>query len=205
MNARSNAAGSIANSRRSEVMSAGLARNWATVGLRAIAAGAFILAIMVLPATTWTSLVLMFTAYLIADGAFALITGARAGQRGERWWSLLLEGSLSLAVAAVLLSWPAIAITPFIRITSVWAAVTGALLMAAARRLSVQHGRWFLVLAGGLSAGWGIFAATVDTSEPRVLELWLVGYAVIFGATLVALSLRLQNRHRETMAAASGS
>jgi uncharacterized membrane protein HdeD (DUF308 family) len=204
MSARLTAAGSVAASPRSERMSAGLVRNWRTVGLRAIAAAVFVLAVVVLPSATWASLVLMFTAYLIADGIFAIIAGARAGQRGERWWPLMLEGTVNLAAATVLLAWPAIAVTPFIRITSAWALVTGALLIAAARRLSGPHGRWLLVLAGALSAGWGVFAAAVDTSDPRIMELWLVGYAVIFGATLVVLTLRLQGRHRDTAAAASG-
>lgn len=195
-------AGSI-DSPRSERMSAGLARNWRTIGLRAIAAGVFVLALFVLPLATWASLVLMFTAYLFADGAFALIAGARMARRGERWWLLMLEGMVNLTVATVLLAWPAIAIAPFTRIASTWAVVTGALLMAAARRLSGRHGRWLLVLAGALSAGWGVLATAVGTSDPRIMELSLVGYAVIFGGTLVALTLRLQSRHRETAEGAS--
>lgn len=203
MRARSTAPGSISSGSRSERMSAGLARNWPTVALRAIAAAVFVLAVVMLPLATWASLVLMFTAYLFADGAFALIAGARVARRGERWWLLMLEGTVNLAVATVLLAWPAIAIAPFTRITSTWAVVTGGLLMAAARRLSGRHGRWLLVLAGALSAAWGVFAATVGTSDPRIMELWLVGYAVIFGGTLVALTFRLQNCHREMTEAAS--
>jgi uncharacterized membrane protein HdeD (DUF308 family) len=99
---------------------------------------------------------LMFAAYVAADGAFAILAGMRAAPRGERWRLVILEGATNLAAAAAVLAWPAIAIAaPFVRLACAWAVVTGALLLAAAHRLSGPHGRWVLVLAGVASAGWG--------------------------------------------------
>ena len=83
--------------------SAGLARNWRAIALRAVSAGLFALAVLAFPSATLATLILMFIAYLAADGAFAIVAGARAARRGERWWSLLLEGLLNLGAAAVLL------------------------------------------------------------------------------------------------------
>jgi uncharacterized membrane protein HdeD (DUF308 family) len=173
--------------------------------LRAIAAGLFGLAVLAFPSATLASLVLMFIAYLAADGAFAIAAGARAARRGERWWTLMLEGTFSLAAAAVLLAWPAIAITPFIRITSTWAIVTGVLLIAAAQRLSRLHGRSLLTLAGGLSAGWGVLSTAADVRNPQTMGLLLVSYAVMFGGTLAILSGRLRSRAREAADTASSS
>jgi uncharacterized membrane protein HdeD (DUF308 family) len=183
--------------------SARLARNWRTIGLRAVAAGLFGLAMLAFPLPTLASLILMFIAYLGADGAFAIVAGARAARRGERWWSLMLEGAFNLAAAAVLLAWPAIAITPFIRITSAWAIVTGVLLIAAARRLSGSNGRWLLILAGGLSAGWGVLSTAADIRTPQAMGLWLVSYAIVFGGTLAILSNQLRSRAREAADIAS--
>jgi hypothetical protein len=43
---------------------------------------------------------LLFAAYVVADGAFAIFAGMRAALPGERWWTLMLEGIANLTVAA---------------------------------------------------------------------------------------------------------
>lgn len=178
-------------------MSAGLARNWWVVGLRGVAAMLFGIAVLSLPSPTIASLVLLFAAYVAADGAFAILVGMRAAQRGARWRLLMLEGATNLAAATAVLAWPALAIAaPFVRLVCAWAMVTGALLLAAAHRLSVPYGRWVLVLAGAASAGWGPLATAADVSDFRVIQLWLVGYAVVFGGALIALAGRLQRQQR---------
>src|SRR6266446_3052341 len=88
-------------------MSAGLARSWWAVGLRGAAAMLLVIAILCLPSPTIASLVLMFAAYVAADGAFAILAGMRAVPRGERWRLLILEGATNLAAAAAVLDWPA--------------------------------------------------------------------------------------------------
>src|SRR3977135_1229286 len=84
--------------------------------------------------------------------------------RGARWWLLVLEGSVNLGVAGVILIWPAIVAVPFLDLASAWAIVTGALMLAAARRLSLAHGQTLLLVAGIVSAGWGILVAGVGPS-----------------------------------------
>src|SRR3984893_16729328 len=180
---------------RSARMSTGLARNWWAIGLRGAVAILFAIAVMWLPASTIASLVLMFAAYIAADGAFAILAGMRAAGRGDRWRMLILEGSINLAAAAGVLVWQAVAIVPLVHILSAWAVVTGALLLAAAHRLSRRDGRWILVLAGIVSAAWGVFGA----GDTRTMGLWLGGYALIFGWILVALAGRLQRRQRLVM------
>ncbi|MEA2782697.1 MAG: hypothetical protein QOK29_4241 [Rhodospirillaceae bacterium] len=178
-------------------MSAGLARNWWAIGLRGLAAILFGVAVSILPPSTVASVVLLFAAYIAADGIFAILAGARAAQRGERWWMLIGEGMVNLAVAAVLV-WPAVIVVPFLDVASIWAIVTGGLMLAAAGRLSVPHGRWLLVLAGGASATWGTVAAIVGlypVDERQAIKLWLTAYAVVFGGTLLALGFRLRRRH----------
>jgi uncharacterized membrane protein HdeD (DUF308 family) len=82
-----------------------------------------------------------------------------------------------------------------------WAVVTGALLLGAARRLSGPHGRWMQGFAGVASAAWGALAAAAGPSSldpPRLTELWLVGYALLFGAARLVLAFRLRRRHSES-------
>jgi uncharacterized membrane protein HdeD (DUF308 family) len=86
-----------------------------------------------------------------------------------------------------------------VHLLSAWAVMTGALLWAAAHRLSGRDGRWVLVLAGIVSAAWGVLAAAVGPGDTRTIGLWLVGYTLLFGWILVALAGRLQRRQRLVM------
>jgi uncharacterized membrane protein HdeD (DUF308 family) len=180
---------------------AGLARNWWAVGLRGVLAVVFGLAILALPPPTLASLVVMFAAYLAADGIFALLAATWAARRGERSPLLIFEGATNLAVAGGVLAWQAVAIAPLFQLASVWAVVTGALLLAAARRLSLSHGRWLLAIAGVLSATWGALVAAWGPSSattPETMEWWLIAYALPFAAVLTALAGLLQRRHRKS-------
>ena len=192
---------------RSAAMSAGLARNWWTVGLRALFAVVFIIAVLLLPRPTLGALIIMFAAYVAADGALAIVLGLRAMRRGELWQTLIFEGAINLVLAGGVLIWPAMAAVTFVRLASAWAIVTGALLLAAARRLSVSHGRWVLALTGMVSGIWGALATTVGPtaeSAPDTMGWWLVGYALPFAATLLLLSSILQRRHQRSFAPVSG-
>lgn len=179
-------------------MASGLAPHWWTIGLRSIAAILFGVGILLPPPHTIASLMLLFTAYVAADGAFAMIAGMRAARRGERWRMMVLEGMTNLAVAGAVLIWSALAVVPLVPLVGAWAIATGALMLAAARRLA--HGGWLLVLAGALSAAWGVLVSTVGPSsaeDPRLMAWWLVAYAFSFGLFLLVLAWRLRRPHRE--------
>jgi uncharacterized membrane protein HdeD (DUF308 family) len=185
----------------------GLAQHWWALGLRGVAGLAFAVGILTLPSATLASLVLLFALYVAADGALAILIGIRSARRGERWRMLVIEGATNIIAASAAFAWPAIALVPFLRLVSAWAIVTGALLLAAAHRLSRPQGRWALALGGGISAGWGVLVATLGpdaASEPRALGLWLAAYAVVFGATLFALGHQLSGQ-RETRSPAPAS
>jgi uncharacterized membrane protein HdeD (DUF308 family) len=182
-------------------MSAGLSRNWWAMGLRALFAGVFVITVLVLPRPTLAALILVFAAYVAADGALAIVAAVRAMRRGEYWQSLVLEGTFNLILAGAVLIWPAMAAVAFVRLTSAWAVLTGALLLAAARRLPLSHGRWALALAGVISGAWGALAAAMGpsaASAPQTVGWWLIAYALPFGATLVVLAALLQRRHQQS-------
>jgi uncharacterized membrane protein HdeD (DUF308 family) len=184
----------------SGAMSAGLARNWWAIGLRGMAAILFGLVVLLLPSSTVASFVLLFAAYVTADGLLAILAGTRAVGRGERWWTLIVEGMTNLAAATAVLIWAGLAVVPLVGWASGWAVVTGGVMLAAAHRLSTTHGRWLLAFGGGVSAGWGALAIALRTSSDgdlRTIELWLVAYALVFGITLLLLASRLRRRHRE--------
>src|SRR5690242_6636982 len=187
-------------------MSPGAGRNWWALGLRGAAAILFAIAIFSLPPQAVAPLVFLFAAYVAGDGAFAILGGIRAPRWRSRWPMLILEGFGNLAAAAAILVWQGVAAVPLVQITTAWAVITGGLLLAAAHRVSAGEGRWLLVLAGTVSASWGALLAAIGASNTRTMGLWLAGYALIFGATLVALAGRLQWHQRNSAArAADGS
>ena len=100
------------------------------------------------------------------------------------------RGLCQSAAAAAVLVWQSVAAVALVPIATAWAVISGGLLLAAAHRLSGSEGRWILVVAGVVSAGWGALVAILGASDTRTMGLWLVGYALIFGGTLVALAGR---------------
>jgi uncharacterized membrane protein HdeD (DUF308 family) len=186
-------------------MSVGAGHNWWAMGLRGAAATLFAVTILLLPPQAVAPLVFLFAAYLAADGAFAIVAGMRAPQWGYRWPMLILEGSVNIAAAAAVLVWQAVAAVALVPIATAWAVITGGLLLAAAHRLTGNEGRWILVLAGAVSASWGALLAAIGASDTRAMGLWLVGYALIFGGTLVALACRWQWRQQTSAASVAGN
>lgn len=172
------------------------------MGLRGVATISFGLAVvLLLPSSTTASFVMLFATYLAADGFFAVLAATRASRRTKRWWALILEGLTNLGVAGWVLIWPAIAVVAFLHALSIWAVVTGALMLAGAHRLSAFHGRWILAFAGAVSTGWGILLATFGpdaTDDPRAVASWLTAYAILFGVTLLFLGAHMRRRHRRS-------
>jgi uncharacterized membrane protein HdeD (DUF308 family) len=178
-------------------MSAVLTANWWAVALRGVAAITFAAVILLMPQPTLAALILLFAAYLATDGLLAILAGARgAARRGARWRMLILEGAVNLGLAGVVVVWPAISAVPFLHVVGAWAIVTGALLLAAAHRLSGPHGGRALALAGAVSAAWGAAANTAAWyygGELEGTEAWLAAYAVLFGAAILVVAYRLRS------------
>ena len=181
---------------RSRHMSDALAGNWWLIGARGLGVLAFGIGIVALPPQALASLVLAFAALIAVDGILAILSGVRGIRRNYRWTALILEGTANLAIAATMLVVPGLAIVPFLQMTSAWAALTGALLMASARWLVDGLSRWLLVLSGALSLAWGALeAATGPTSEAGTTSarLWIAAYALPFGLALLGLSWSLRS------------
>src|SRR3981081_1667957 len=73
-------------------MSAALARNWWAVALRGVFAILFGILAVLMPGITLTALVLLFSAYMLVDGIFAIVAAVRAALRHERWGWLGFAG-----------------------------------------------------------------------------------------------------------------
>jgi len=180
---------------RLDAMSASLARNWWLVALRGVISILFGAIAFAAPAAFVLSLVLFFAAYMLVDGVFTIVGAVRAAQRHERWGFLLIEGVVDILVGAAAFLVPAAAVWAFVLLLAAWAFVTGALMIAAAFRLHLHYGRWWLVLGGVISLLFGLALAVEPGMSALVLTWWMGGYAIAFGVMLVILGFRLRSRH----------
>ena len=180
---------------RLDAMSAALARNWWLVALRGVIAILFGALAYIAPDAFVLSLVLFFAAYMLVDGIVAILGAIRAAQHHERWGFLLLEGIVDIVVAIAAVLVPGAAVWAFVLLLAAWALVTGGLMVAAAFRLHLHYGRWWLVLGGVVSILFGIALVINPGISALVLIWWIGGYSLAFGVLLLILAFQLRSRH----------
>lgn len=180
---------------RLDAMSASLARNWWLIALRGVVSILFGAIAFAAPAAFVLSLVLFFAAYMLVDGVFTIVGAIRAAQKHERWGFLLLEGLVDIVVGMAAFLVPAAAVWAFVLLLAAWAFVTGALMIAAAFRLHLHYGRWWLLLGGIVSVLFGLALVIEPGMSALVLTWWLGAYAIAFGIMLVILGVSLRSRH----------
>src|SRR5829696_4846109 len=172
-----------------------LSRNWWLVALRGLAAIVFGVLAFVWPAITLWALVLLFGAYMLVDGIFAIVAAVRAAGREARWWLLLIEGVLGVLAGLVAAFWPGLTALALLYFIAAWAIVTGILEIVGAIRLRQEIvGEWALGLSGALSVIFGILLVVLPAPAGLLSLVWLIGaYALAFGALVLVLAFRLRS------------
>ena len=175
-----------------------LVQNWWLFTLRGVLGIIFGILALIFPGPTILSLVLLFSAYMLVDGIFGIISAVRAIRRKEdRWGLLIFEGLLDIATGVVAFLWPGLTVVAFVWLIGAWAIVSGGLMTAAGFRLNIEHGRWWLVLGGLLSLAYGVLLIITPLIGAVVFTWWLGAYALVFGVALVIFSLKLRSRQHE--------
>ena len=163
-------------------MSALLARNWWAMALRGVFAVLFGLAALILPLTTVASLVLLFAAYMLADGVFAIVAGVRCNPARSMPASPL----------------PASVRPGVLGVTGVFAIVAGV-------RAAARHERWgLLILEGAVDLAAGAAALLVPGLTVLVVVTLLGIWSVVTGALMLAAAWRLHGGYGRWLLALSG-
>ena len=108
------------------------------------------------------------------------------------WGLLVLEGVVDIFAGAAALLWPVLTVVIFVFMVAAWAIVSGGLMLGAGLRMHVAHGRWWLLLAGLASVGYGAMLFVAPMIGAIVLSWWIGVYAFVFGAALLVLAIRLR-------------
>lgn len=180
-----------------EAREALLASNWWALAVRGVAAVLLGSAAIFAPDLTLVGLVLIFAAYCLVDGVFAIVLAVRGARAGTRWGWLAFNGVISLAASAIAFLFPAMTLLALGIVFAIWAVISGAASIAAGVELSRSHGRWWLII-GGAAAILFAFMAVLWPEVGLLTLSFLIGfYALLAGCFLLALAYQLRERSLE--------
>ena len=185
-----------------------LTRYWWAVTLRGAFAVLFGLVALIWPHITVLALVIIFGAYVLVDGVLRLVAAVRgprrSGAQSSRGW-LAFSGVAAILVGVVTLVWPDVTALVLLWLIAAWALVTGVVEIAAALRLRGRvDGVWLLGVGGVLSVLFGIIVAVWPAAGALAIIVFIGVYALIFGAVLIMVGLRLRRLGQRADPAGSG-
>lgn len=168
--------------------------HWGWVVLRGVAAIAFGVLALMLPAAALGALVLLWGAYALVDGVLELVWAYRLRDvEGATRWPLILVGLLGVAAGLVTFVWPGITAFMLLMVIAFWAVAIGILQIAAAIRIrKLVEREWLLALSGVVSVAFGVLMF-MRPGAGALAVVWMIAfYAILFGILLVGFGLRLR-------------
>ncbi len=178
-----------------------LARNWWALLIRGIAAVIFGILAFVWPGATIVAIGILFGAYALVDGIFAIVAAIRAAETHQRWWPFVLEGIVGILIAAITFYDVGITLLALYFTIAAWAFLTGIFEIVAAVQLRklIANEIW-LIIGGIASILFGVLMIWRPLAGALAV-IWLIGaYAIIFGVIMIAFSLRLRGHVHPTPA-----
>ncbi len=153
-------------------------------------------------AIAFTSIGVLFACFAFVAGLLTLAAAIRGSENDKHTWVLALDGIATVAVAVVILAFPAFSFLMLLRMMAFWAVIVGICecVVASHLRRHIAH-EWLLALAGVFSCAFGGLLLTIWPESVLSLFYWMGTYAIFSGLVMTALSLRLRSfRHVKTAA-----
>ncbi len=169
-----------------------VSRNWWIVALRGVLAIIFGVLIIAWPAIALQTLVLLFGAYVLVDGIFAIISAFQHREH-PHWWVTLLEGLVGVIAGLLTFFLPGITALSLVLLIGAWALVTGILeIITAIRMRNVITSEWLLGLAGLASAVFGLIVLIAPGTGALAILGLIAGYSIVFGVLLLIMAFRVR-------------
>jgi uncharacterized membrane protein HdeD (DUF308 family) len=179
-----------------------LSRKWWVLLLRGVAFIALGVIAMMWPGIPLASLVVLFAAFSLIDGAASVILGMRGEADGTVWWTMILLGVLALAAGIVAFAWPGLTLIVLLSIIASFAIVRGVFEIAAAIRLrKLIDDEWVLGLSGAASIVFGVLLFARPKAGLLVIAIMIGAFMMAVGVMSVALALRLRKVQHKLAAA----
>lgn len=171
-----------------------LARNWWTWLIRGIVAIIFGILAFLWPGATILAIGILFGAYALVDGIFAVVAAVRAAETQQRWWPFAVEGIVGILIAAITFYDIRITLLALYFTIAAWAFLTGIFEIVAAVQLRKHIANEFWLILGGIaSILFGVLMIWFPMAGILAI-IWLIAaYAIVFGVIMIAFSLRLRS------------
>jgi uncharacterized membrane protein HdeD (DUF308 family) len=170
-----------------------LAHNWWLFLLRGLAAIVFGVLSVIWPGISLVTLILLFGAYALVDGVFALAAAIVGRGNAElRWW-LVLVGLLGIGIGVTTFLWPGLTALTLLYFIAGWIVATGLLQIIGAIELrKTIENEWWLILDGALSVLFGILLFIMPGAGAVAL-IWLIAvFAIAFGILMVGFAFKVK-------------
>ena len=170
--------------------------HWWALAIRGGIAVIFGLAALLRPDIALEALILLFGAYALVDGVFAIV-GVFGGTRGGTpRWLLLIEGIAGILAGLIAFVLPGLTVVLLLYLIAAWAVITGISEIATAIRLRQEiRGEWALIIGGALSVLFGVILAVIGPVAGLLSLIWLIGiYALLFGILMLITAFQVRGR-----------
>jgi uncharacterized membrane protein HdeD (DUF308 family) len=170
-----------------------LAKNWWMLLLRGLVSILFGVLAIAWPGITILSLMILYGAYALVDGLFAIFAAVSGNAASHRWW-LAVVGIVGVLAGLVAFAWPGLTALALLMLIAAWAIVSGIFEIVGAIRLRKEiDNEWLLILHGVISVLFGLFVWS-QPGEGALAIIWVIGaYAIIAGIILCVLAFRLRS------------
>jgi uncharacterized membrane protein HdeD (DUF308 family) len=170
-----------------------LAHSFHAVFWRGAIAIAFAVAAFAWPMLTLTGLLVLFGLFAMVDGALSFVIAMRESPRTRWSTALLVEGLVGVVAGAIALFIPGVALGILVALIATWAVTTGVLEIVAATTIGRDHTSMTALLVGGAASIVAGFLLVTKPAIAAVAIAWILGaYALVFGAILLGIALRIR-------------
>jgi uncharacterized membrane protein HdeD (DUF308 family) len=172
-------------------VTAGMRRYWWLFlirGLIALGLGVFAIAF---PAATLAAVIFVIGAYLLIDGAVAIVKALQVLRSDPHWWVLLLEGIAGVVAGAIIFLLPGISLVSLALLVGYWAIISGAFAIVAALRMRTHvPGEWLFAV---VSIVFGVVVLRSPATGLAYILIMVCIYAFVSGVTLIGLAFRVRS------------